>query len=343
MQDSIILGFDTSCDETSVAILKNGKEVLANVISSQIKQHAPFGGVVPELASRSHLENLDTVVDTALQKAGLKLSDITGIAVTASPGLIGCLLVGLSYAKSLAYTLGIPLTLVHHLKGHLFSPFLEFPEVFPFIGLVVSGGHTALYKVKDFETVESIGETVDDAAGEAYDKVAKLLNLGYPGGPVVDKLAQKGNDQKFKFTRARVKRGKNFFSFSGLKTQVLKVVMENNRKDVVSTNPSEDPFIVDLCASFQREVAETLVEKVAMVAQETGICNVLVSGGVAVNSRLRRNMTDLAQQQNLNIHLPKPINCTDNGAMIAYVGHHQLLKNSKTSLDANAYATRPLW
>src|SRR3989338_5437164 len=205
---SFILGIDTSCDETSAAVLKDGREILSNIISSQVKIHQPYGGVVPELASRSHVQGLPVVIDTALNKAGITFKDLNGIAVTTSPGLIGCLLVGLVYAKGLSYSLKIPLTGVHHLKGHLFSGLLAARrEQYPFLGLVVSGGHTALYHVRNFEQIECLGQTVDDAAGEAFDKVAKLMGLGYPGGPIIDKLSHEGNPLAFKFTRAQVKKG----------------------------------------------------------------------------------------------------------------------------------------
>lgn len=323
---------DTSCDETSIAILSPQKNLLANIISSQVKLHAPHGGVVPEIASRAHLNNLPWVLNQALQEAGISLSQITGIAVTTSPGLIGCLLVGLTCAKTLAYSLKIPFTTVHHLKAHLFSPFLVHEETYPFLGLVVSGGHTAFYEVKSFGQVKALGQTVDDAAGEAYDKVAKLLGLGYPGGPIIDKLAAEGNPHAFKFTRARVKKGSNYMSFSGLKTAVSLLV--KSQKKVTDT------FKKDLAASFQREVVETLIEKCTLLLGSSKC--LAVSGGVAVNSLLRHRLEEYAAEKNIRLALPPPKLCTDNGAMVAYVGERQLELGELAHWDANALATSAL-
>lgn len=336
---TLTLGIDTSCDETSIAILEGDKKILSNVISSQVKLHQSFGGVVPELASRAHTENLLTVFHEALAKAGVTLKDLTGIAVTASPGLIGCLLVGLSFAKSLSYANNIPLTVVHHIKGHLFSPFLEHEEIFPFIGLVVSGGHTALYFVESFDDIKMLGQTVDDAAGEAYDKVAKVMALGYPGGPVVDKLAKEGNPAAFKFTRAKVKKGPYLFSFSGLKTAVS-LIVEKEFEGNQTLNPS---FIHDVCASFQNEVVETLLEKLDMGIKEFSPKAVLVSGGVAVNSHLRTRLPQFCEERKVLALRPSPILCTDNAAMIAYVGKKQLDNGLTADLSANAFASKPLW
>jgi len=330
----LILGIDTSCDETSAAILRDGKKVLSNIVSSQIKLHAPHGGVVPELASRSHAEKLPLIVDEALSQAEINLQDLDGVAVTTSPGLIGCLLVGLSYAKSLAYSLKIPLTCVHHLKAHLLSPFLESEKVYPYLGLVVSGGHTALYYVKSFDDIDCLGQTVDDAAGEAYDKVAKLLGLGYPGGPLMDQLAQKGDDKAFKFTRARVKKGPYFYSFSGLKTAVSLIV---RKADVNET------FILNLAASFQKEVVGALIEKIKRALSEYPTQKIVISGGVACNSLLRKEIKQLSQNHNIDYCLPSPLLCTDNGAMIAYVGAQQLAQGKIAALDSNAFASAPLW
>lgn len=335
---SIILGIDTSCDETSAAVLKNGKEVLANIVSSQIKLHSPHGGVVPELASRSHLEMLPSIVDEALSKARITFKDLSGIAVTSSPGLIGCLLVGLSYAKALAYSLQIPLTTVHHLKAHLFSPFLETEENYPFLGMVVSGGHTALYYVKSFDKIECIGQTVDDAAGEAFDKVAKLLGLGYPGGPVVDKLAQEGDKNAYFFTRARVKKGPYYFSFSGLKTAVSLLVKKIQEKE----NLSEE-IVRNISASFQKEVVGSLIANIKKALKEYPVKHLYLSGGVAVNSALRKATEKLAFDNNLHYFIPSLLNCTDNGAMIAYVGARQLEKGGEASLDCNAYPSALMW
>ncbi len=344
-QEPIILGFDTSCDETSVAVLQGKKKLLSNVISSQIKLHAPFGGVVPELASRSHLENLETVLNAALTQAGVTLKDISGIAVTAMPGLIGCLLVGLSYAKSLAYSLKVPLTTVHHLKGHLFSPFLEHEETYPFLGLVVSGGHTALYYVENFDSITCLGETVDDAAGEAYDKVAKLLGLGFPGGPVIDKLARTGRADAFKFTRAKVKKGPYYFSFSGLKTAVSLVV----KKELSIPSPLvgegqglASDFIKNLAASFQHEVVGSLLEKAEQALCEKSCKAFVIAGGVAANSLLRSQAQELALKFSIPCLIPSFKMCTDNGAMIAYVGAQQLAQGQYSPLSCNAFSSLPL-
>lgn len=335
-QNSLILGIDTSCDETSVAILKDGNQLLSNIISSQVKIHQPHGGVVPELASRSHLENLPLVVDQALKEANCTLKELTGIAVTTSPGLIGCLLVGLSYAKSLAYSLKIPLTCVHHLKGHLFSLFLENQEIYPFLGLVVSGGHTALYYVKSFNEIECVGQTVDDAAGEAYDKVAKLLGLGYPGGPLVDCLAGQGDDHAYSFTRAKVKKGPLYFSFSGLKTAVLFLTKK------LGPALSEE-ITSNICASFQKEVSDYLLEKVDLALKKYPSRAVLLSGGVAMNSLLRKKLELFCKELNITYLAPGPKLCMDNGAMIAYVGARQLEQGKVAPLDCNAYASMAMW
>ena len=327
---SFTLGIDTSCDETSAAILKDGREILSNIISSQIKIHQPFGGVVPELASRSHLQSLPIVVDEALQKAGIGFKDLTGIAVTTSPGLIGCLLVGLSYAKALAYSLQIPCTAVHHLKGHLFSGFLSSEELYPFLGLVVSGGHTALYHVKNFDEIHCLGQTVDDAAGEAFDKVAKLMGLGYPGGPLIDKLSREGNPDAFSFTRAQVKKGDLYFSFSGLKTAVSRLIPQK-------PNPA------DLAASFQKEVIGALLEKTELAMDRCEAKMLVVTGGVACNSLLRKESEKFGRERNLKVVIPSPLLCTDNGAMIAYVGAMQLARGKKMGADGNAEASSPLW
>lgn len=335
---SFILGIDTSCDETSAAILKNSQEVLSNIVSSQIELHQPHGGVVPELASRSHLEKLPLIVGEALSRAKISFKDLTGIAVTSSPGLIGCLLVGLSYAKALAYSLKIPLTTVHHLKAHLFSPFLECEETYPFLGMVVSGGHTALYLVKSFDEINCIGQTVDDAAGEAFDKVAKLLGLGYPGGPIVDRMAGQGDENVYQFTRARVKKGPYYFSFSGLKTAVSLLL-----KDIRQKNKFSETVAQNLAASFQKEVVGSLVSKIKRALEEFPVKSLYISGGVAVNSALRSAIENLAEQKNTNYFIPSPLNCTDNGAMIAYVGARQLEQGKVASLDSNAYPSAPMW
>ncbi len=358
----MILGIDTSCDETSIAVLEPPQKILSNIVSSQVKLHQSYGGIVPELASRAHLENLNVVLDEALTQANISLHDLTGIAVTTAPGLIGCLLTGLSFAKALGFSLKIPLTTVHHLKAHLFSPFLEKKgtmgpvlvspsgsathcsselekdDFFPFLGLVVSGGHTALYYVKNFDEVECLGETVDDAAGEAFDKVAKLLGLGFPGGPVIDRLSRDGNRDAFSFTRARVKKGLFYFSFSGLKTAVSFLVKEKKAQNFLS-----DQLVRDISASFQNEVVETLIEKIRLAIKSYPVKGILVSGGVAANSRLRERLEELSQEVQLPCLIPSLLLCTDNGGMVAYVGARQLEQGKVAPLDCNAYASAPMW
>lgn len=329
-KQNYILGIDTSCDETSMAILDENKNVISNIISSQVDIHKQYGGVIPELASRKHMEALYVVLNEALDKAGITLNDLTGIAITNTPGLVGCLLTGLSFAKSLAYSLNIPFTTVHHLKGHLFSPFIENPLSYPFMGVVVSGGHTSIYYVKSFHDIELIGQTVDDAAGEAYDKVAKLLNLGYPGGPIIDKLAQSGS-KKFRFTRAQVKRGKQYLSFSGLKTSISHLVKKNDISD--------EEFCKNLAASFQYEVVEAIIEKVNFLLEKYPAEIISLSGGVACNSELRKKLSKEAHQKNIKLYYPKPILCTDNGAMIGYVGAFQLDHGDHSAWDCNAFAS----
>lgn len=339
---SFILGIDTSCDETSAAILEDGRLVRSNIISSQIALHAPHGGVVPELASRSHVTALPVVVHEALKKAGITLKDLSGVAITTTPGLIGCLLVGLSYAKALACSLQIPVTAVHHLRGHLFSPFLEAEERYPFFGLVVSGGHTALYRVNAFDDISLLGQTVDDAAGEAFDKVARVLGLGYPGGPVVDKLAQLGDPKRFNFTLPQVKGRPFHVSYSGLKTAVAQLVREERRRRKMTEEEvflPEDPFVRDVCAAFQCTAVEMLCARVRLAVAEFGINCVAVSGGVAVNSGLRAELKSFA---NVEVLLPRPSYCTDNGAMIAYVGAKQIQLGRIMALDQSAHASLPL-
>lgn len=364
LKGRFIVGIDTSCDDTSVGILQmTTKEVLANVVSSQVKLHAPHGGVVPELASRSHMENLSVVFDKALDEAGIRLDEIGAVAVTKSPGLIGCLLVGTSFAKALAYRLGVPLYGVNHLEGHLFSPFIGKEvvrgqlsvvsgDMFPFLGLVVSGGHTAFYRVNSFADIRVVGQTVDDAAGEAFDKTAKMLGLGYPGGPVIDKRARKGAKDRFPFTIARVKMGQAYLSFSGLKTAAYQYI---SRQGVLKDN-----VIDDICASVQNAIVETLVRKVAyflnpnkgptrqgsvmppsplVPASKVSDCAPVpggeahgryhaftLSGGVGMNSLLRRRVAEVCEQYGVPCLVAAPQFCTDNGAMIAYAA---LLKNCR--------------
>lgn len=317
-QPGYILGIDTSCDDTSVAVLDSATgRVLANVVSSQIEYHAPFGGVVPELASRHHTENLPLIYQQALSEAQISREQIRKIAVTNTPGLMGCLLVGVNFAKALAYRLGIPLVAINHLQGHLFSPFIESVPVFPFLGLVVSGGHTAFYEVRDFGDVSLIGQTLDDAAGEAYDKCAKMLSLGYPGGPVIDRLAGAGDDQAFKFSPVKVRMGESYLSFSGLKTAVYHHLQNAGEKKI------NDQDVKNLCASFQKAVVGHLLQRAQFFLTQEKYQAFALSGGVAMNSKLRKQSQDLCFKMQVACYLAKPEYTTDNAVMIAYAGLEQ--------------------
>ena len=317
-----ILGIDTSCDDTSAAVVQDGRRVLSNVVHSQVKLHHPHGGVVPELASREHIRNIVPVVQEALKRAGLCIKDIDGLAVTVGPGLIGSLLVGLYYVKALSYVSGRPFAAVNHLEGHILSIFLEDdPPPFPFLCLTVSGGHTNLYHVLGFGKYRQLGRTLDDAAGEAFDKVAKLLGLGYPGGPVIDTMAKNGDSSKIPFPRAYMSKDSLDFSFSGLKTAVALFVKKWKK--------GEDPTIRgisanDIAASFQESVIDVLIAKTLKAQQITGCRHICIAGGVACNSRLRERFQEAAREKGLSVMWPRPEYCTDNGAMIAVVGYHML-------------------
>lgn len=322
----IVLGIETSCDDTGVAILKDKKEVLANFVSSQAKIHAIFGGVVPEIAARKHLDNLLPLLDIALREAGIDVKDIDVIGVTHKPGLVPSLIVGVTFAKALSYATGIPLVGVDHIEAHLFSIFIERDIDFPFIGLVVSGGHTNLMIAKDFTDVEDVGITLDDAAGEAFDKVAKLLNLEYPGGPIIDKIAKGGNPNAIDFPLPQVE-GYNF-SFSGIKTAVAQYIKKfNNHKDL---------NVPDICASFQERVVDFLISKSISLSKKTGIERIVVAGGVACNSRLREKFLLEAEKHQIEVFFPSPYLCVDNGLMVAYLASHLFERGriSNISLDA---------
>ena len=329
---SLVLGIETSCDETSAAVVEDGKKVFSNIISSQIDIHNKYGGVVPELACRRHIEIINPIVAEALDKASVKFSDINAIAVTNGPGLIGALLVGASFGKALAYSLNIPLIAVNHLEAHIFAIGLEISELpFPFVCLLVSGGHTSLYLVKDYGKYEELGRTHDDAAGEAYDKVAKMLNLGYPGGPVIDKLALKGNPNAFNFPRAL--KDSLDFSFSGLKTAVMECV-----KGMKGTGLVEKTNFSDVSASFQQAVVDVLVSKAVRASKEKGSKHIVIAGGVAANSQLRRDLKEKAAKEGLEVYIPSHIYCTDNAAMIAGIGYQKFIKGRIADLDLNPKA-----
>jgi N6-L-threonylcarbamoyladenine synthase len=306
-----ILGIDTSCDDTSIAVVDSGTTILSNIVASQVDVHHRYGGVVPELACRKHIEAIGPAYQAALDEAGVVLADIDAVAVTRGPGLIGALLVGLSFAKSLAYATGKPLIPVNHLEGHICSAFLEASDLAcPFVCLVVSGGHTDLYLCEAPGSYHLLGQTRDDAAGEAFDKVSKLLGLGYPGGPVIDRLARDGDPKAIRFPRAYLERDSLDFSFSGIKTAVLHYVRKHAPKQVA-----------DLAASFQQAVVDVLVDKALAAARQSAAGRVVVTGGVAANSQLRREMQTACTEAGLQLVIPHPRLCTDNGAMIAAAAH----------------------
>lgn len=309
MKDIITLSIESSCDETAVAVLKNGREVLANIVSTQIELHKKFGGVVPEVASRKHIENIDAVYQEALDTAGIKAEDIDHIAVTYGPGLVGALLVGLSYAKALAFTLGIPLVGVNHMQGHINANYIQHKDLKPpFITLVVSGGHTHLVEVKDYQNYEILGRTRDDASGEAFDKISRAMGLGYPGGPIIDKLAKQGNKHAIEFPRAYLDDSYDF-SFSGLKSAVLNYLNAQKMK-------KQEIVVEDVAASFQEAVVEVLSTKAVNAAEEKGYKTIALSGGVAANSALREKITQMANEKGIEIKFPGLDLCTDNAAMI---------------------------
>ncbi len=319
----LILGIETSCDETSASIVKDGGIIVSNIIISQDKIHAPFGGVVPELASRKQLESIGWVVKEAIDRAQTSLKKINAIAVTYGPGLAGSLLIGVEFAKTLSYSLSVPLVGVNHIHAHLYSNFLGGSKIeFPYIGLVISGGHTSLFYVKDFMTYSFLGQTRDDACGEAFDKGAQILNLGYPGGPVIDRISKTGNPSAIKFPRAHLE-NKFDFSFSGLKTSLLRYVEKRGK---ISTK--ELPAIA---ASFQEAIVDVLVNKAILAAENKKTDTIVVGGGVAANSRIRTRLKEEGKRRNLKIHFPNELKlCTDNGAMVAGLGYW-MLKEGKTS------------
>ncbi len=322
-----VLGIETSCDETAVSIVRDGRFVLSNIVSSSIKFHKKYGGVIPEIASRLHLETIGYVLDESLKESKVNLEDIDLVAVTSQPGLKGSLLVGGCFAKAIAFALNIPLLKVDHLHAHIYAAFLVFgaikevpkPErLFPFIGLVVSGGHTSLFYVKDFTKIEPLGSTLDDACGEAFDKVAKILNLGYPGGPLIEKLAKRGNSQKVRFGTIRTQRPLDF-SFSGIKTAVLYMI-ENKFKikgrKALSFNEKRD-----IAASFQEAVIESLIEKAFLACRKKGAHILVIGGGVAANNRLREKFSQKANLENLTLYTSALEFCTDNAAMVGGLGY----------------------
>jgi N6-L-threonylcarbamoyladenine synthase len=335
-----ILGIETSCDDTAAAVLR-GTEILASIVSSQDEVHSPYGGVVPELASRHHMGNILPIIDQALHTAEVQLDQLDGITVTCGPGLVGSLLVGVSVAKALAMAKELPLIGVNHLEGHLLAVRLEQEVPFPFLCLLVSGGHTSLYVARDWGDYQLLGGTRDDAAGEAFDKAAKMLGLGYPGGRVVDRLAQNGDPKAIRFPRAHLKpvlskaagTGKYGFSFSGLKTALRQFLLAQGR-----TSFRDE----DIAASYQEAVVDMLIEPTLQSARELGLERLVVSGGVSANSRLRQRMTIEGEHFGLQVFVPSLKLCTDNAAMIAFAGAWRLAQGQRDSLELNASAVLPL-
>ncbi len=332
-----MLGIETSCDETAVAVLEGTGEpspralkLRSNIIASQIALHRQFGGVVPEVASRRHVETIIPVIEKALSEADVSLSDITAVTATHGPGLVGAVLVGLSAAKALAVALSIPFIGVNHVEAHMYANFIEHPGLRPpFVCLVVSGGHSDLVYLRDYGDYQVMGRTRDDAAGEAFDKVARTLGLSYPGGPAIDSVAREGNPQAVRFPRAYLEKGSYDFSFSGLKTSVVNYVANAERE-------GDEIFVPDIAASFQEAVVDVLVDKTLRAASEKAVTTVALAGGVAANSRLRQEFSKRAQRKDLDVKYPSPVLCTDNAAMVACVGYFQAVSGKSSSLDLPA-------
>lgn len=330
MKDTLILAIESSCDETAAAVVKNGREVLSNIISSQIDLHTLYGGVVPEIASRKHTENINPVIREALSTAGVTLEDIDAIAVTYGPGLVGALLVGVSEAKALSFATKKPLVGVHHIEGHISANYIDNKDLEPpFVCLVVSGGHSHLVKVLDYGVYEILGKTRDDAAGEAFDKVARAIGLGYPGGPKVDKVSKEGNPEAIHFPRAKVDGSVYDFSFSGLKSAVLNYLNQCDMK-------GEEYVQADVAASFQKAVVDVLVEHSMEALAETGMKKFALAGGVASNSALRAAMEKACEERGVAFFKPSPILCTDNAAMIGAAGYYEFIKGNLSGYDLNA-------
>ena len=335
MKDTLILAIESSCDETAASVVKNGRTILSNVISSQIALHTLYGGVVPEIASRKHIEKINQVIEQALADADVTLDDLDAIGVTYGPGLVGALLVGVAEAKAIAYAKKLPLVGVHHIEGHVSANYIEHPDLEPpFLCLIVSGGHTHLVIVKDYGEFEILGRTRDDAAGEAFDKVARAIGLGYPGGPKVDKLAREGNPDAIVFPKGKLGDCPYDFSFSGVKSAVLNYINNAQMK-------GEEINVPDLAASFQDRIAGILAEKLLLAAADTGAKQVCLAGGVAANGRLRQLVNDGAQKLGAKVYLPELKFCGDNGAMIAAQGYYQYIAGHTAGLELNGLPTLP--
>lgn len=329
-KDILILAIESSCDETAAAVIKNGRTVLSNVISSQIDLHTLYGGVVPEIASRKHIEKINQVIEEALKQAETALEDVDAIAVTYGPGLVGALLVGVAEAKALAYAAKKPLIGVHHIEGHVSANYIENKELEPpFLCEIISGGHTHLVIVKDYGEFEILGRTRDDAAGEAFDKVARAIGLGYPGGPKIDRLSKEGNSQAIPFPRAKVADAAYDFSFSGLKSAVLNYLNKCRMT-------GEEICEADVAASFQQSVVDVLVDTAIRAARDKGIKKLAIAGGVASNQTLRNAMAAACEKEGIAFYHPSPIFCTDNAAMIGVAGYYEYLKGTRSGLDLNA-------
>jgi N6-L-threonylcarbamoyladenine synthase len=326
----LILGIESSCDETAAAVVRDGRELISNVISTQIPIHTLYGGVVPEIASRKHVERISQVVDKALSDANVTLDDIDAVGVTYGPGLVGPLLVGVSFAKSMAYAAKKPLVGVHHIEGHISANYIEHPDLKPpFLCLIVSGGHTHLVRVKDYGEYEILGRTVDDAAGEAFDKVARAINLGYPGGPKIEKISYEGNSDAIEFPQGKVSDHPDDFSFSGLKSAVLNYLNGEKMKGN-EINPA------DVAASFQKSVVSSLVQRAEMAIDEFGTETFAIAGGVSSNGVFRAAMEEMCKRKGVRFVAPSPILCTDNGAMIASAAFYDYQKGFRSGLDLNA-------
>ncbi len=339
----LILGIDTSCDDTTASVVEDGVNIISNIVSSQTEIHEKYGGIVPELASRRHIEMIWPVVDEAMKGAGVGLQDLSAIAVCNGPGLIGSLLVGCSFAKAICYSKNIPLVAVNHLEGHIFSSFLEEPRPeFPFLSLIVSGGHTSLHRIDGFGRYRELGKTRDDAAGEAYDKVSKLLGLEYPGGPIIDKLAQNGDHDAIDFPRAYLPESFDF-SFSGLKTAV-KIAVSSQQSAVKDSElrTLNSELINDIAASFQAAVVDVLVRKTEWAIKKERVRRVTLSGGVAANSELRKRMREMGEERYVEVFIPSMALCTDNAAMIAAAGYHHFITGNIAGMDLNPKAYLPL-
>ena len=331
-----ILAVESSCDETAVAIVRDGREVLTDRIASQVDLHRLYGGVVPEIASRKHIEAISGLADQALAQTGLKRSDIDAVAVTYAPGLIGAVLVGVNFAKAAAFSMGKPLIPVHHIRGHIAANYLAYPELEPpFLCLVVSGGHTMLVEVKDYTDMNILGTSLDDAAGECFDKVARVLGMPYPGGAALDKMAKLGDEKKYTLPRSKPGENPYNMSFSGLKTAALNLIHH-------AEQVGEDLDIPGLCASFSAAVSDTLVPRVVMAMEQTGYRKIAVAGGVAANSRIRRDILQAADKLDAKVYMPPLHLCGDNGAMIGAQAYYEYLAGNVADMSLNAYATKSI-